>query len=84
MRAFEHRTIVYGQFIGAFSFAFGGQFMNELDRIREQIKRMRRKGQEPDYVCMCYELWDSLGKTSKFFGVACFPDSKILGRFEVR
>ena len=58
--------------------------MNELDRIREQIKRMRRKGQEPDYVCMCYDLWDSLGKTSKFFGVACFPDSKILGRFEVR
>ena len=58
--------------------------MNETDRIREQIKRMRTKGIEPDYVAMCYELWDSLNRPRNFAGVYCYPDSKILGRFEVR
>ena len=61
-----------------------GNNMNELDRIREQIKRMRRKGQEPDYVCMCYDLWDSLGRRDTFFNVPCYPDRNVLGRFEVR
>ena len=58
--------------------------MNELDRIREQIKRMRCKGCEPDYVAMRYDLWDSLGKPRTFAGVECYPSEKILGRFEVR
>ena len=58
--------------------------MNELDRIREQIKRMRRKGYEPDYVAMCYELWDTLNRPRTFMNVECYPSEKILGRFEVR
>ena len=58
--------------------------MNELDRIREQIKRMRVKGVEPDHVIMCYELWDSLGRPRRFSGVECYPDDGALGRFEVR
>ena len=58
--------------------------MNDINRIREQIKRMRRKGIEPDYVLMCYELWDNLGRPRTFAGVSCCPDSRILGRFEVR
>ena len=58
--------------------------MNELDRIREQIKRMRVKGVEPNYVIMCYELWDSLGRPHRFSRVECYPDDGVLGRFEVR
>ena len=58
--------------------------MNELDRIREQIKRMRVKGVEPDHVIMCYELWDSLGRPHRFSRVECYPDDGVLGRFEVR
>ena len=58
--------------------------MNELDKIREHIKRMRRKGFEPDYVAMSYDLWDGLGGPRSFFGVCCYPDSKIKTRFEVR
>ena len=57
---------------------------NELDRIREQIKRMRTKGFEPEIVYMCYELWDDIGRKDKFFGVVCCPSDRILGRFEVR
>ena len=57
---------------------------NELDRIREQIKRMRTKGIEPDVIYMCYELWDSMGRKGKFAGVCVSPDSQIQGRFEVR
>ena len=57
---------------------------NELDRIREQIKRMRTKGFEPETVYLCYELWDDIGRKDKFFGVCCCPSDKILGRFEVR
>ncbi len=58
--------------------------MNELDRIREQIKRMRVKGVEPGHVIMCYELWDSLGRPHRFSRVECYPDDGVLGRFEVR
>ena len=58
--------------------------MNELDRIREQIKRMRTKGVEPNYVIMCYDLWDSLGRPHRFSRVECYPDDGVLGRFEVR
>ena len=58
--------------------------MNELDRIREQIKRMRTKGVEPNHVIMCYELWDSLGRPHRFARVECYPDDGVLGRFEVR
>ena len=61
-----------------------GWLMNELDRIREQIKRMRVKGVEPNYVIMCYDLWDSLGRPHRFSGVECYPDDGMLGRFEVR
>ena len=58
--------------------------MTDTNRIREQIRRMRSKGVEPDYVALCYELWDRLGSPKSFCGVYCYPDSKILGRFEVR
>lgn len=58
--------------------------MNETDRIREQIKRMRQKGIEPDYVAMRYDLWDRLGRPRNFSDVSCYPDNRILGRFEVR
>ena len=58
--------------------------MNELDRIREQIKRMRVKGFEPDSVAMCYGLWDDLGRPRMFMGIECYPSDRILGRFEVR
>jgi len=58
--------------------------MNELDRIREQIKRTRCKGIEPETVYMCYELWDSIGRKGKFAGVCVSPSDRILGRFEVR
>ena len=58
--------------------------MNELDRIREQIKHMRTKGVEPNYVIMCYGLWDSLGRPRRFSRVECYPDDEVLGGFEVR
>ena len=58
--------------------------MNELDRIREQIKRMRVKGVEPEVVYMKHELWASLGGPRRFFGVECCENERILGRFEVR
>ena len=58
--------------------------MNELDRIREQIKRMRCKGCEPEVVYMIHDLWASLGNPRKFFGVECCENDRILGRFEVR
>ena len=58
--------------------------MNDIDRIREQIKRMRCKGIEPDYVAMCYELWDSIGRPRRFAGIECYPSERILGKFEVR
>ena len=58
--------------------------MNELDRIREQIKRMRRKGVEPEVVYMAHDLWDKLGRPHSFFGVYCCENDRILGRFEVR
>ena len=58
--------------------------MNELDRIREQIKRMRRKGVEPEVVYMAYDFWDELGRPRRFFGVECCESDRILGRFEVR
>ena len=58
--------------------------MNELDRIREQVKRMRAKGCEPETIFMCYELWDSIGRKGTFFGVSCCPSDRVLGRFEVR
>ena len=61
-----------------------GTLMNELDRIREQIKRMRHKGIEPEVVYMCHELWDKLGRPRVFFGVECCENERILGRFEVR
>ena len=58
--------------------------MNELDRIREQIKRMRCKGCEPEVVYMIHDLWASLGNPRKFFDVECCENDRILGRFEVR
>ena len=58
--------------------------MNDIDRIREHITRMRTKGIEPDVIYMCYELWDSIGRKGKFAGVCVSPDSQIQGRFEVR
>ena len=73
-------TICYGMVEGE----KGEWPMNELDRIREQIKRMRTKGVEPDHVIMCYELWDSLGRPHRFSRVECYPDDGVLGRFEVR
>ena len=73
-------TICYGMVEGE----KGEWPMNELDRIREQIKRMRVKGVEPDHVIMCYELWDSLGRPHRFSRVECYPDDGVLGRFEVR
>ena len=56
--------------------------MNELDRIREQIKRMRTKGVEPNYVIMCYDLWDSLGRPHRFSG-AGIVTGKQIGRAHV-
>lgn len=58
--------------------------MNELDRIREQIKRMRTKGIEPDCIYMCYELWDSMNRPRKFCGISVAPSERLIGRFEVR
>ena len=73
-----------GNLFYSFLFCHKERLMNELDRIREQIKRMRVKGVEPDHVIMCYELWDSLGRPHRFSGVECYPDDGVLGRFEVR
>ena len=61
-----------------------GTYMTELDRIREQIKRMRVKGIEPEVVYLCYDLWHELGKPRRFAGVECCESDRILGRFEVR
>ena len=73
-----------GNLFYSFLFCHKERLMNELDRIREQIKRMRTKGVEPNYVIMCYELWDSLGRPRRFSRVECYPDDGVLGRFEVR
>ena len=58
--------------------------MTELDRIREQIKRMRVKGIEPEYVALCYDLWDMLNRPERIAKIDCYPSDRILGRFEVR
>ena len=58
--------------------------MNELDRIREQIKRMRCKSIEPETVWVCYDLWDKLNRIGKIAGVCVCPKNDSIGRFEVR
>jgi len=58
--------------------------MNELDRIREQIKHMKHKGQNPETLWVCYDLWDEMGRKENFAGICVSPSNNILGRFEVR
>ena len=58
--------------------------MNNTDRIREQIKRMRTKGVEPEFVYIQPEFWESLGKPRSIAGVCFFESDRILGKFEVR
>lgn len=58
--------------------------MNELDRIREQIKHMRKHDYEPNAIYVCYDLWDKMGRKGKFAGVSIIPNDDILERFEVR
>jgi hypothetical protein len=58
--------------------------MNEISKIREQIRRMRSKGVEPEYVAVSYEVWEDIGKVRSISGVYCYPDNGINVRFEVR
>ena len=80
--------IVYGQFFGAFYFAYGGlhngqHIMNDIDRIREQIKRMRCKDVEPECVYVCLELYHHIS-TKDTRGVPIEYDDKLKTGFEVR
>lgn len=58
--------------------------MKDTDRIREQIRRMRRKGVEPEVVYMEYALWKEIGCPRSFSGVYCVEADGLSGRFEVR
>ena len=58
--------------------------MNDTDRIKEHIKRMRTKGVEPEIVYIKPEFWDSLGKPRAVAGVCFCESDRILGKFEVR
>lgn len=52
--------------------------------MREQIRRMRLKGVEPETVTVCYEIYKALGKPRTFSGVYVDCDSRMKDGFEVR
>lgn len=58
--------------------------MNDKDRIREQIKRMRSKCVEPEYIYVCPELYKQLGKPRYLCGIPIDCDSRLTSGFEVR
>lgn len=57
--------------------------MNDVDRIREQIRRMRSKGVEPERVNVCYELYKRLSEKDTM-GVPIEYDNRLKTGFEVR
>lgn len=58
--------------------------MNDRDRLFEQIKRMRRKGVEPEVIYMSYELYTQMGKPRRFNGIYVDCDNRLDKGFEVR
>ena len=58
--------------------------MNEADRIRESIRRMRHKNVEPETVYMCSALYRKLWKPRKFDGVFVECDSLMKDGWLVR
>lgn len=57
--------------------------MKEADRIREQVRRMRSKQYEPEYILVGVETYKALGKPRYFMGISVECDNRIKG-FEVR
>lgn len=57
--------------------------MNDINAIRDQVKHMRSKQYEPEYILVSAEIYNALGRRARFMGVMLECDNRMKG-FEVR